>query len=201
LVKIVRNDIYFENPGPENTNDVVEAVKQRVDQTNIKHVIIASDSGDTAVKFAEALAGKARVFCVCQGPSLREWGFSWPSMKAENETRLKELDAVILNNAPFIFHNSMYTSAKFDEIYPEKIVRETLYFFGQGLKVAVEVVLMATMCGLLNPSEEVIGVGGSSRGSDTALIMRSTYPTAVFSKDPKKRLEIKEIICMPRSKK
>lgn len=199
--KIIRNDIYFENPGPENTNDVVEAVRKRVDQTNIKHVIIASDSGDTAVKFAEALKGKARVFCVCQGPSLREWGFSWPSMKAENKTRLNELDTVILNNAPFIFHNSIYTSAKFEEIYPEKIVRETLYFFGQGLKVAVEVVLMATMCGLINPSEEVIGVGGSSKGADTAIIMRSTYPTAVFSKDPKKRLEIEEIICMPRMKK
>ena len=199
--KIFRNDIYFENPGPENTNDVVKAVKQRVDQTNIKHVIVASDSGDTALKFAEALAGKTRVFCVCQGPSLREWGFSWPSMKVENKKRLKELDAVILDNAPFIFHNSVYTSAKFDEIYPEKIVRETLYFFGQGLKVAVEVVLMATMCGLLDPSEEVIGVGGSSRGADTAIILRSTYPTAVFSNDPKKRLEIREIICMPRMKK
>lgn len=199
--KIIRNDIYFENPGPENTNDVVKVVKQRVDQTNIKHVIVASDSGDTALKFAEALTGKTRVFCVCQGPSLREWGFSWPSMKVENKKRLNELGVVILDNAPFIFHNSVYTSAKFDEIYPEKIVRETLYFFGQGLKVAVEVVLMATMCGLLDPYEEVIGVGGSSRGADTAIILRSTYPTAVFSNDPKKRLEIRELICMPRMKK
>ncbi len=199
--RIVREDYYFEEPGEQNTDDVVEAVMRRVDQTGIKNVLVASDSGKTALKFAEALREKAKVYCVCQGPILREWNIPWPTIKPEYRKRLEELDAMILNRVPFFFHNSIYTGAKWDEMSPEKLVKETLYLFGQGLKVAIEVVLIATMCGYLDPFQEVIGVGGSSRGADTAVVVRATYPTAIFSKDPQKKLEIREIIAMPRVKR
>jgi len=79
-------------------------------------------------------------------------------------------------------------------------MRETFYTLGQGFKVAVEVVLTAVACGLLEPYQDVIGVGGTSRGADTALVLRATYPATVLSKDPRKRLEIREIIAMPRSR-
>jgi len=80
-------------------------------------------------------------------------------------------------------------------------VRETLYSFGQGMKVAVEVALTAVSCGYLTPYEDVIGVGGSGKGADTAIVLRATYPASMFDKDPAKRLEIREIIAMPVSKK
>jgi len=47
----------------------------------------------------------------------------------------------------------------------------------------------------------VIGVGGSGKGADTAIVLRATYPACLFDKDPAKKLEIKEIITMPISKK
>lgn len=199
--RIVREDYYFEEPGEQNTDDVVEAVKKRVEATGIRHVLVASDSGGTALKFAEAMSSMARVYCVCQGPILREWNIPWPTMKPECRERLEELGVMILDRVPFFFHNSVYTAAKWEAMNPEKLVKETLYLFGQGLKVAVEVVLIATMCGYLEPYQEVIGVGGSSRGADTAIVVRATYPTAIFSKDPKKKLEIREIIAMPRAKR
>ena len=79
-------------------------------------------------------------------------------------------------------------------------MREVFYTMGQGFKVAVEVVLTAVACGVLEPYQDVIGVGGTSRGADTALVLRATYPATVLSKDPSKTLEIREIIAMPRNK-
>ena len=51
----MREIIYFERPGRENTDAVVRAVKRRVKDLGIKYVIVASDSGETALKFLEAL--------------------------------------------------------------------------------------------------------------------------------------------------
>lgn len=49
--------------------------------------------------------------------------------------------------------------------------------------------------------EDVIGVGGSGKGADTAIVLRATYPAFLFDKDPAKRLEIKEVIAMSIAKK
>jgi hypothetical protein len=69
------------------------------------------------------------------------------------------------------------------------------------MKVAVDVALTAVSCGYVAPYQDVIGVGGSGKGADTAIILRATYPASLFDKDPAKRLEIKEIIAMPIAKK
>lgn len=61
--------------------------------------------------------------------------------------------------------------------------------FGQGTKVAVEVVVCAVQAGLVKVGERVIGVGGSSRGADTALVIGASWD---FSD-----IHISEIICKP----
>ena len=56
-------------------------------------------------------------------------------------------------------------------------------------------------CGYLIPYEDVIGVGGSGKVADTAIVLRATYPATLFDKDLAKRLEVREVIAMlvPRS--
>jgi len=200
VAKTVRETYYFEEPGEQNTRDVIDAVERRLAVGDIKDVVVASTSGKTAVEFAEALNG-VKVYCVSETPYLREWNFEWPCLKPEHKARLEKLGAVVLENIAYVFHNSVLEGSKWDPLYPEKLVREVLYTFGQGMKVAVEVVLIAVATGYLDPYREVIGVGGSSRGADTAAVIRSTYPGTIFSKDPKKKLEIREIIAMPRVKR
>ncbi|GAI09970.1 unnamed protein product, partial [marine sediment metagenome] len=41
----------------------------------------------------------------------------------------------------------------------------------------------------------------SGKGADTAIVLRATYPASLFDKNSGKRLEIKEVIAMPTSKK
>jgi hypothetical protein len=73
--------------------------------------------------------------------------------------------------------------------------------FGQGFKVAVEVILIAADKKEVNLYEDIIGVGGTGKGSDTAIIARATTTEEIFSKDESKKLEIREILAMPLKKK
>lgn len=198
--KVTREDFYFDEPGERNTDYVVEAVKERVSVTGVKHVVVASTTGKTAVRFAEALSSQVSLIAVSEPQYIKEWGSNWPIMEKGCKKRLKELGVTVLDKAPYVFHSSVLEDSKWSEATPEVLLRETFYTLGQGFKVAVEVVLTAVACGVLEPYQDVIGVGGTERGADTALILRATYPATVFSKDPDKRLEIREVIAMPRNK-
>lgn len=200
MVRIVREDYYFDEPGEHNTDDVIEAVKRRLSTTGIKCVVVASTRGKTAVKFAEALGKQAKIIAVSEPQYVKEWGSKWPLMDPVYKKRLEELGVTILDKVPYVFHSSILENSKWTQVTPEILLRETLYTLGQGFKVAVEVTMIAVSCGVLEPYQDVIGVGGTSRGADTAIVLRATYPATAFSKDPNKRLEIREIIAMPRVK-
>jgi hypothetical protein len=200
--KLIKRQVYyFDEPGEGNTQSVIEAVSKRLEVGGIKRVIVASTSGETAARFARNLKGKVELICVSEAPYRREWGESWPCLKPEIRQELEGLGVAIIDKAPYVFHNSVLEAASWSGAFPERLVKETLYCFGQGMKVAVEVVLIGVSCGYVAPYEDVIGVGGSGKGADTAVVLRATYPACLFDKDPAKRLEIKEVIAMPISKK
>ena len=202
MAKVVKRQVYyFDKPGEENTGLVIEAVAQRLEAGITKRVIVASTSGEAALKFGHALKGKGELLCVLEAPYRREWGEEWPCLKQEFRQELERLGIAIIDRAPYVFHNSVLEAARWSDTSPERLVKETLYCFGQGMKVAVEVVLTGVSCGYLTPYQDVIGVGGTGKGADTAIVLRATYPACLFDKDPSKRLEIKEIIAMPISKK
>jgi len=72
------------------------------------------------------------------------------------------------------------------------VVAMTLRMFGQGMKVACEIAAMAADAGLVRTDEEVISIGGTGRGADTALVLQPDYVHHFFN------LRVKEIICKPR---
>jgi hypothetical protein len=202
MAKMVKRQVYyFDEPGEENTQMVIEAVSERLELGGIRRVIIASTSGKTALEFARSLKGKAELICVSEAPYRREWGEQWPCLKQEFRQELEKLGVAIVDRAPYVLHSSVLEAARWPNTSPERLVKETLYSFGQGMKVAVEVALTAVSCGYATPYEDVIGIGGSSKGADTAIVLRATYPASLFDKDPAKRLEVREIIAMPLAKK
>jgi hypothetical protein len=147
------------------------------------------------------LKGKGELLCVSEAPYRRdEWGEKWPCLQEGCKQELEELGAIIIDHAPYVFHSSVLERSLWGSLSPEQLVKETLYSFGQGLKVAVEVVLIAVSCGYVPPYEDVIGIGGSGKGADTAIVLRATYPATMFTKEITKRLEVKEIIALPTSK-
>ena len=45
----IKKILYFQNPGPHNTDKVITATKERVKEGDIKHVVVASISGETSL--------------------------------------------------------------------------------------------------------------------------------------------------------
>jgi len=60
------------------------------------------------------------------------------------------------------------------------------------MKVAVECLLMAADAGLLDMSQEVISIAGTSSGADTAIVCKPAYPRTFL------QLEIREVLAKPR---
>jgi hypothetical protein len=74
----------------------------------------------------------------------------------------------------------------------EEIIAYTLRVFGEGTKVAVEIALMAADAGLVSTQEPCISVGGTSRGADTAILLRPAHAQNFFD------LRVMEILAKPR---
>jgi len=176
--KVEKNIVYFEEPGPENTEDVVKAVVRRVEEGGIRTVVVASTSGRTGVMFAEALRGRAEVVAV-----------SHERMEPELKAKIIENGGRALDGTHLPLH-----MRGMDE------VRNAFYTLGQGFKVAIEVILIAADKGAIRLYEDVIGVGGTGEGSDTAIVARATRTTEMFSKDAGRKLEVREILAMPLKK-
>lgn len=60
------------------------------------------------------------------------------------------------------------------------------------MKVAVEIAIMVMDGGLIPYGKEIIAIGGTSSGADTAIILRPAYGRNFFD------TQILEIICKPR---
>jgi hypothetical protein len=192
--------VYFEKPGRPNTDKVIELVVGRLAEGDISTVVAASTTGYTAGKLAEALRGRegVRIVSVGESPLRFEWGSTKSGLTPERKAELEQQGVVVADHTPYLMHHSVLDSSRWKAPSAEEILRETLYAFGQGMKVAVECVLIAVATGFVEPYQDVIAVGGSSRGADTAAVIHATFPNHVFSEDEKKRLYVREILCKPR---
>jgi hypothetical protein len=182
---------YFENPGPQNTDITLRATLERARALGIRQIVVASSHGETARR-AQALFGPAgiRVIAVsiCHGFEADGW-----TMTPEERRAVEATGVVVLTGIHALGDdvNSAF-SEKYGGHAPSEIVRETLYRFSQGTKVAIEVALMAADAGLLDMNQDVIAIAGTDSGADTALVLTPAYPRKFLD------LRVREFIAKPR---
>ena len=169
---------YFTDPGSQNTEKVIEAVKNRIISGGVKTIVVASSSGETGVKFARELKEAAAVIAVSHG-----------EMNPRHRRQITEYGGKPVDQT----HLALHAKGMDD-------VRRSFYTFGQGFKVAVEVILIAADKREISLYEDVIGVGGTGRGADTAIMARATPSKEIFTEDERKKLEIREVLAMPLQK-
>jgi len=183
--------IYFEETGAKNTDVLLAAAKKRARELKIRDIVVATTHGGTALKAKEVLDGPELNLVavgICEGYKEKGW-----CMSQAEKTRLEKAGIKILVASHTLGDGvaSAFTEKSGGKSI-EEIVRDTLYRFGQGMKVCVEIVLMAADAGLIPIDREVMAIAGTSEGADTCIIVKSTYPRKFFD------LEIREIVAKPR---
>ena len=181
--------VYFENPGSENTKEVLRIARQRAEALGIKTILVASTKGDTAVRAMEALKG-FRVIVVSHVV-----GFRVPDAQEfteENRRIVEGKGGIILTTTHAFAGISRAMRRKFNTYVIGDIIANTLRILGEGVKVSCEIAMMAADSGLVPTDEEVIAIAGTDHGADTAIVLKPVNTHNFFD------LRVREILCKPR---
>ncbi len=187
---VERKTVYFEALGKQNTESVLQLVKNYVQSEGIRDIVVASTTGETGVKTSRIFKG-FNVVVVSH-----HVGFQEPEvweLKEENRRKILENGAKILTATHALSGVERAVRKKFATIMPLEIMAHTLRLFGEGTKVCVEIAIMAADAGLIPVDREIVAIGGTGRGADTALVIKPATASRFFS------LEIREIIAKPRN--
>jgi hypothetical protein len=181
--------VYFDTPGPHNTAEVLQLAHSRAEALGVRSIVVASYTGATGAQAAQLFG--SRNLIVVGGV----YGFKEP-----NQVRMQEQQRALIESegGKLLFTGHAFgmlgraVNRRFGAIQVDEIIANVLRLLSQGFKVACEVTCMAADAGLIQVGEEVIAIGGSSTGADSAIVVRASNTHTFFD------TRILEIICKPR---
>ncbi|MDB9822706.1 hypothetical protein OAC89_03315 [Deltaproteobacteria bacterium] len=181
---------YFDKKGPVNTEKTLEIALACCGERNIEKIVIASSTGETALRLYEKAGDSFKIIAVTYGAGSR--------FRAEVEQFNKNQGALMGKGIGIVrgLHALSGVERSFEGKYksgfiPLNLVSDTLRMFSQGVKVCVEITVMAVEHGFINPDEDIVAVGGSGKGSDTAMVIKPGSAISLFE------TKIKALLCMP----
>ena len=188
---------YYRYSGEVNTDHLLRAAKERSLERGIKTIVVASETGKSALMALDILRNTGiRMVVVTHYPSGTfgphgeiPIGINRIEYGPAKDRLEKSGIEIVQGTRPFV------PPSRIDWTWNnmEGIIDSTLELFGSGTKIAVEVAIMATDAGKVEPGEEIISCGGTFKGLDTALIVRTAFSHRFFQE-----FEIREIIAKPR---
>jgi hypothetical protein len=161
--------VYFEEPGIGNTETTLRLAAERAKARGIKKIALWAGTGIKIVVVPH------------------QYGFMAGTQRfpAELVAQLNKKGHEV-HFGTMLFHT--------DHLYGSetpRVLANLLRTFCQGMKVCVEITLMAVDGGQVAPGEQVIVVAGTGRGADTAVVAIAASSTRM------PELHITEIICKP----
>ena len=174
--------VYFEEPGAENTGDTLRLALERARARGINKIILASTRGDTARQAAAAWAGSGVKMVVVP----HQYGFMAGQRFPPELVEELRGQGHAVHFGTMLFH----TERLFGTDTP-RVMANLQRTFCQGMKVCVEIILMAADGGHVATGEEVVVVSGTRGGADTAVVALAAPSTRLGD------LHITEIICKP----
>ncbi len=211
--------IVFERPGPVNTEKVINVLKEF--SNKVDRIIVASITGESAVKIAEKIKDKEIICVTCpQGmnwevnkmnddifaeiPELKEKRDEWVKkglikvpmdITEENKAKLENLKVKIVKGTIPLFGPTFSMRLHLQKTTSLDIMAKTLEMISPGTLVGMESVLMATDAGLIQEGELVLACAGTEIGLDTAWILKSCASSNLFH--PSKGFRFVELLAKP----
>lgn len=180
--------MYFEKAGKDNTELTLKLAIGKAKEKGIKHIVLASTTGETALKAIGMLADSdIKLIVVTHNTGFKEDGMQEFSVEARDKVQsaggVVYSGTMVLRNLGRAIKDKVGSSE-------DLIVRNVLVMLGQGTKVCVEIVAMAADAGLI-PFGDVIAVAGTGWGADTAMLIKAKSSNKFFD------MKIREYIAKP----
>jgi hypothetical protein len=189
MTLLERKTVYFEKPGKLNTKALLRIVKKYAESMGVKDIVVASTSGETGAAASKLFKSYNLVVVT------HFTGFSEPGVQElEEENRMQ----ILKNRAKLFTGTHALSSAErairkaFNTMEVLELIANTLRLLGEGVKVCVEITLMAADAGLIPANRDIIAIAGTGHGADTALLVKPANAGRFFD------LKIREVIAKPR---
>lgn len=181
---------YFDEITQDNTTQLLKTVKRYVEETGIHDIVISSNSGKSALELSKLL-GDVDVNLVAI--SLHS-GFSEGddiSWNKQYKQQLEENGVTCFIGTHALSGIDRGFSRKFGGFNPAELVAETYKTISVGVKVAVEISIMAADAGLVPTTRPILAIGGHrGYGVDSAIVLKSAHMNNIFD------LKVHEILAM-----
>ena len=179
---------YFGKSGKQNTDAILKIVKKYVERERMENIVVASSTGETGAKAAKILKGVNTVIVT------HHHGFHQPGeteLKEEFKSEIISIGAKIFTGTHALSSAERAIKKTFGTAEPLELIAYTLRLLGEGTKVCIEITLMAADAGLIPMDQDVVAIGGTGSGADTALRIKPANAARFFD------LRIKEVIAKP----
>jgi hypothetical protein len=174
--------VYFEKLGKENTMNVIQLIKERAEARGIKKIVLASTRGDTARIAAASFEDTGLHLVVIP------WQYGFRETQPIPRERVAELQR---KGHQVHFGTMLFHTEDLYGIKTPQVMATLLRTFGQGIKVCVEILMMACDGGCIEIGEKVIAAAGTGAGADTAIVATASTSNRMPG------LRVHEIICKP----
>jgi hypothetical protein len=188
MKEIASNVVYFEKPGKENTERTLEIALQRTKELDIQTIVIASTTGYSGALVSDLFKGKNLIVVThaqgYKGPNTQE-------LTDENRKMIESNGGKILTAQHTFGGVNRAVRNKSNSYQLDEIIADVLRIFGAGMKVMMEVSMMAADAGLIDVGKPALAIAGTHRGADMAAILIPANSANFFE------LKVLEILCMP----
>ncbi len=167
----VTETLHFKTKGKNNTEAVLAHAAKRAKELEIKKIVIATCTGQTAMMALEHFDPDEFELIAVSHVT----GFSAPNeqeLPEEERARLEDKGIKVLTAAHAFGGVGRGVRSKLNTFQVDEIMAYTLRMFGQGVKVGLEMAYMAADRGWVRTDEDVITIAGTARGADTAMVVR-----------------------------
>jgi hypothetical protein len=193
-MSVKRTTIYFEKPGKEHTVETLEIARDAAKERGIDTVLVSSTTGFTALKALDVFRDSGlRVIVVTHQTGYREPGVQL--MPSETREKLEEAGVTVHTGTDVLTGGvevgvsrqrpprTAPQEGRLPNIVPpiSTVVANILRLFSQGVKVCVEIAMMAADAGLVSSEKRVVSVAGSHAGSDTAMVLTPAESNRIMS--------------------
>ena len=155
-------------------------------------IVLATTSGNTALQFGKYIQDKPfpkKVIVVTHAYGTREKGTN--VMPEETRQKLNDLGFTIVTAAHALSGAERGLSNVFKGVYPVEIVAHALRMISAGVKVCVEISLMACDAGVITYKKPVFCIAGTGKNADTVCVITPTYSANLLE------TKVNDILCKP----